>query len=100
MSTDKKVFQTLEVKEKSQYPQHDCKNRHECMRAIQMILDNEASYEQLEHFKQNIDKCLPCIENYNLEVTIRQILCDKIKRKEVPNDVIDAIKLKINSPVA
>jgi anti-sigma factor (TIGR02949 family) len=100
MSTDKKVFQTLPVKEKSQYPQHDCKNRHECMRAIQMILDNEATYEQLEHFKQNIDKCLPCIENYNLEVTIRQILCDKIERKTVPTDVIDAIKVKINAPVA
>ena len=70
------------------------------MRAIQMILDNEASYEQLEHFNQNIDKCLPCIENYNLEVTIRQILCDKIERKSVPTEVIDAIKVKINSPVA
>ncbi|MDO1446123.1 phosphohydrolase [Rhodocytophaga aerolata] len=70
------------------------------MRAIQMILDNEASYEQLEHFNQNIDKCLPCIENYNLEVTIRQILCDKIERKNVPTEVIDAIKVKINSPVA
>jgi anti-sigma factor (TIGR02949 family) len=100
MPTDKKVFQTLPVKEKSQYTQHDCRNRHECMRAIQMILDNEASYEQLEHFNQNIDKCLPCIENYNLEVTIRQILADKIERKTVPTDVIDAIKVKINSPVA
>jgi anti-sigma factor (TIGR02949 family) len=70
------------------------------MRAIQMILDNEATYEQLEHFNQHIDKCLPCIENYNLEVTIRQILSDKIERKTVPTDVIDAIKVKINTSVA
>jgi hypothetical protein len=70
------------------------------MRAIQMILDNEASYEQLEHFNQNIDRCLPCIENYNLEVTIRQILADKIERKTVPAGVIDAIKVKIDQSVA
>jgi anti-sigma factor (TIGR02949 family) len=100
MSTDKKVFQTLPIKEKSQYPIQDCKNRHECMRAIQMILDNEASYEQLEHFNQHIDKCLPCIENYNLEVTIRQILSDKIERKTVPTEVINAIKVKISDSVA
>ena len=99
MSTFKKVFPILEKKENAHYLHQDCKNRKECMRALQLILDGQATTEQLEHFNQNIDKCLPCIENYNLEVTIRQILSDKIEKKTVPTDLIDAIKIKINETV-
>ncbi len=98
MSTSKKVFQLLEKKETVEY-QKDCKNRSECLRALQLILDGEATPEQLQYFNNHIDKCLPCIENYNLEVTIRQILCDKIEKKPVPTDLVNEIKLKINETV-
>lgn len=98
MSTDKKVLPLLQKKESTQYS-HDCKNRHECLKALQLILDGEASTEQVEHFNSNIDKCLPCIENYNLEISIRQILCDKIEKKPVPANLVNEIKLKINETV-
>jgi anti-sigma factor (TIGR02949 family) len=98
MSTPKKMPQLLQVKENGNYVQ-ECKNRKECLKALQLILDDQASVEQVEHFKQNIDKCLPCIENYNLEITVRQMLCDKIQKKEVPTDLIDSIKAKITETV-
>jgi anti-sigma factor (TIGR02949 family) len=99
MSTYKKVFPLLQKKDTALYPQHDCKNRQQCLKALHLILDGEATTEQLEHFNKNIDKCLPCIENYNLEVTIRQILMDKIERKTVPMDLINSIKTKIDETV-
>lgn len=99
MSTSKKEFQVLQKKENAHYLQHDCKNRQECMKALRLILDGEATSEQLQHFNQNIDKCMPCIEGYNLEVTLRQILCDKIEKKTVPAELINTIKVKINETV-
>ncbi len=73
----------------------ECKNNKECLKAIREILDNEATEEQIVHFKQNMDKCLPCIENYNLEVSIRKVLCDKIHKIPVPSELINSIKAKI-----
>ncbi len=76
-----------------------CTNHAECMKAIQLILDGEASKEQLEHFNHNIDKCLPCIQKYNLEKTIRETLRCKLEKKCVPNDLIASIKTKIDEAV-
>jgi len=73
----------------------ECKNNKECLKAIREILDNEATEEQIVHFKQNIDKCLPCIDNYNLEVSIRKVLCDKIQKIPVPSELINSIRAKI-----
>jgi anti-sigma factor (TIGR02949 family) len=73
----------------------ECEHKSECLKAIQLILDNEATQEQMSHFKEHMDKCLPCIENYNLEVTIRKILCDRMAKKEVPPGLAEAIKAQI-----
>lgn len=98
MSAYKRVYQILS-KEETDHLQRDCTNRQACMKALQLILDGEATPEQLAHFNSNIDRCLPCIESYNLEVTIRQLLCDKIEKKTVPADVIESIKSKISETV-
>ncbi len=95
MSISRKIPVLLKVKENVQYA-NDCQNRQECLKAIQLILDGEATTDQLKHFQSHMDHCMPCIENYNLEVTIRQLLCDRLERKAVPNEIIDSIKSKIS----
>jgi len=95
MSMPRKMPVLLQVKENVQYVQ-DCQNRQECLKAIRLILDEEATEEQLKYFKQHADVCMPCIENYNLEVTIRQLLCDRLQRKAVPVEVVNSIRTKIN----
>lgn len=90
----RKVPVLLNVKENVQYSK-DCQNRQECLKAIRLILDGEATSDQLHYFQQHIDCCMPCIENYNLEVTIRQLLCDRLERKAVPVEVINSIRSKI-----
>ena len=90
----RKVPVLLQVKENVQYAK-DCQNRKECLKAIRLILDGEATNEQLHYFQHHIDYCMPCIENYNLEVTIQQLLCDRLERKAVSTDVINSIRSKI-----
>jgi|GEM_PF-446777 len=94
MSTPKKLPSLIPQKDGAEYRQ-ECEHHHECMQAIRLILDGEATQEQLVHFKANINHCLPCIENHNLEITIRQILCDKIQQKPVPEDLIRNIRTQI-----
>jgi hypothetical protein len=94
MSMPRKVPVLLQVKENVQYAR-DCQNRQECLKAIRLILDGEATTEQLHYFHDHLDYCRPCIENYNLEVTIRQLLCDRLERKAVSADVINSIRNKI-----
>ncbi len=98
MSMPRKVPVLLQVKENVQYAK-DCKNRQECLKAIRLILDGEATTEQLHYFHDHLDYCMPCIENYNLEVTIRQLLCDRLERKAVSADVINSIRAKITEMV-
>ncbi|MBC7921756.1 MAG: hypothetical protein H7Z75_11795 [Ferruginibacter sp.] len=76
-----------------------CPNHAECMKVIQLILDGEASNEQLKHFNQNLDQCLPCMQKYNLERAIRETLRCKLEKKCVPHDLIANIKTKIDEVV-
>lgn len=94
MSTSQNLPSLIQKKDGVEY-RHECEHRHECMKAIQLILDGEATSEQLTHFKENISHCLPCIENHNLEITIRQLLCDRIQKKTVPEDLITRIRIQI-----
>lgn len=96
MSTPKKLLSLIQKKEGVEY-RNKCEHHHECMQAIRLILDGEATTEQIVHFKANINHCLPCIENHNLEVTIRQLLCDKIQQKTVPEDLIQNIRAQIGA---
>ena len=84
----------IQVQENGTY-KTECKHKSQCLEAIRQILDGEASDEQIAHFKENMNRCLPCIENHNLEVAIRQVLCDKIEKKTVPAGLAEKIREQI-----
>jgi anti-sigma factor (TIGR02949 family) len=79
---------TVEMKQK-------CENQAKCMQMIQAVLDGSATKEEIEHFKSNIDVCMPCIEVYELEKGIKNILNTKIEKKCCPQQTIDLLKAKI-----
>ncbi|NBA85137.1 hypothetical protein GVN16_05160 [Emticicia sp. CRIBPO] len=81
--------QKVEVKK-----QH-CENHQKCMEMIQAVLDGSASPDEIEHFKSHIDECLPCIEGYELEKSIKEGLKNKIERKCCPQKTVDLLKVKI-----
>ncbi len=74
---------------------HDCSNQKECLQLLQAILDGEATQAQKEHFmKEHLDSCMPCYQNYHLEVAIRDLLKKKCTR-EAPQELIESIKKQI-----
>jgi hypothetical protein len=74
---------------------HHCENHENCMQMIQAVLDGSASEEEMEHFKTNMDKCMPCIENYSLEKSIKESLQQKIEKKCCPEATIANIKTSL-----
>ena len=72
-----------------------CENHNKCMKMIQAVLDGSATPEELEHFKDNIEVCKPCIEGYELEKSIKVSLQTKVEKKCCPQQTLDIIKLKI-----
>ena len=73
----------------------DCENKRECMQMLQLIVDGEASAEQKEHFlKHHLEECMPCFQNYHLEVAIRQLLKTKCS-DQCPQELVDSIKAKV-----
>ncbi|MCF0049755.1 phosphohydrolase [Dyadobacter sp. LJ53] len=74
-----------------------CEHHAECMKVIQAILDDEATDAEKDHFRENMDKCLPCIESYRLEKCIKDSLNFKIEKKPCPESILKTIISKINS---
>jgi len=73
----------------------ECANQRECMEMLQLIVDDEASHEQKEHFLlHHLEDCMPCYKNYHLEVAIRQLLKNKCTG-QAPQDLVDSIKAKV-----
>ncbi len=73
-----------------------CENQQECMKMIQAILDGEATAAQKDHFKENMDRCMPCINTYHLEKCVKDALQVKVPKKICPDALLVQIKDLIN----
>jgi hypothetical protein len=73
----------------------NCENHEKCMEMIQAVLDGSASPDEILHFKSNIEVCMPCIEGYELQKSIKQSLATKVEKKCCPQATIDKLKTKI-----
>lgn len=73
-----------------------CEHHHECMKLIQMVLDGEATPEQIEHVRQNLGKCLPCQKGYHLEIAVKEALQLRLERKDVPFSLAESIRQRIS----
>ncbi len=72
-----------------------CENHQECMKLIQAVLDGSATASEMEHFKNNIEQCTPCIEGFELEKSIKDSLHNKVEKKCCPSSTIQQLKLKL-----
>ena len=76
--------------------ERNCSDPRECFQMLQLILDGEATHEQKEHFKAHLEDCMPCFQNYHLDMAIRDLL--KLKcSSQAPADLIATIKSKIQN---
>jgi hypothetical protein len=73
-----------------------CEHEGECMKLVQLIVDGQATEEQIAQFKSNMDKCLPCEKGYELEKCIKDAMQLRLEKKCVPSSLLDCIKKKIS----
>lgn len=72
-----------------------CENHEKCMQMIQAVLDGSATEEEMTAFKANMNECMPCIEGYELQKTIKDALQQKIEKKCCPERTLSNIKQKL-----
>jgi anti-sigma factor (TIGR02949 family) len=73
----------------------ECENQEKCMKMIQAVLDGSATPEEIEHFKNNIEVCKPCVDGYELEKSIKESLKTKLNKVCCPQKTIEQLKVKI-----
>lgn len=78
----------------------DCKESVKCIEILHLLLDNEASTVEEDYLRSHLDSCLACLKNYKVESEIRNILRTKLEKREVPLDLLAAIKTKISVSLA
>lgn len=72
-----------------------CENHDKCMQMIQAVLDGSATEEERNAFRTNMDACMPCIEGYELQKSIKDALSNKLERKCCPENTVSLIKQKL-----
>lgn len=72
-----------------------CENHEKCMQMIQAVLDGSASEEEMKAFKANMNECMPCIEGYELQKSIKDALRLKIEKKCCPESTLSKIREKL-----
>jgi anti-sigma factor (TIGR02949 family) len=70
----------------------DCK---ECLEALQIVLDGEATQKEINFVYEHIDHCSHCLDCYEVDKTLRETIQLKIEKKCVPSDLIVFIQSKI-----
>ena len=62
---------------------------------IYLIIDHEANSSDKEYFKSHLAKCPQCLDKFLLEREVKKLIKQKIRKKNVPSDVIISILEKI-----
>ena len=77
----------------SQQPKGPVETR--CLELLSLVIDGQATPEELAYFNQHIAQCIPLYQYFKLESAIKEILSRKMEKKCVPPHLIAAIKDKI-----
>ena len=77
----------------------DSKKHHcsEFLDVVNLILDNEATEDQENFVREHIEDCTGCLEKYELEKKIKELLQTKISKKPVPLNLANEIRVSIQS---
>jgi len=71
---------------------HNCENHERCMEMIQAVLDGSATKEEMDHFRNEMTSCLPCIEGHELQKSLKDALSVKLEKKCCPQSLVSKIK--------
>ncbi|MFY0606354.1 MAG: anti-sigma factor [Cyclobacteriaceae bacterium] len=81
--------------------QSGCKEFEKFLKILYLMLDNEANDSEEQYVVDHIDRCMSCLEQFEVEKQLRLLLKTKLAKKKVPVDLASEIKRKIhNLPTA
>jgi len=74
-------------------PKSCCKD---CLSLLYTVLDGEATEDEIKYLNEHVTGCSPCYQHYHIEKAVKELVKYKIAKKEVPSDLINCIKNKLN----
>ena len=77
-------------------PNSKCSEEDHCMELARLMLDDESTPENDAYVLKHIDGCYRCYDNYNVEQAIREAVKHKCTNIEIPQEVVEEIREKIN----
>jgi anti-sigma factor (TIGR02949 family) len=72
-----------------------CSDVTKCFELLESILDGDMAQGGSEILKDKLAKCQPCFQHFHLEQAIREVLKTKCTKQEVPSELTDSIRQKI-----
>jgi mycothiol system anti-sigma-R factor len=73
--------------------EHNCED---ALRAIYLFLDREMPVDDRAKVQSHLDDCLPCLEAYEFESELKDMIANKC-REDVPPHLVERIKLTLQA---
>jgi len=70
-----------------------------CMDVLHMVIDGEATEDQIKYLNEHIDECAPCYNHYKIDKSVKEVIKHKLGNKTVPPALLDNIKSKLGQQV-
>jgi anti-sigma factor (TIGR02949 family) len=72
-----------------------CKDIDHYLYILRQVLDGESTDEEEHYLLAHLDNCACCLEAYELEKHVRDLLRMKLQKHDVPSGLASSIKAKI-----
>ncbi len=70
-------------------------DHNECIKLLQLVLDDEATANERNIFEKHVCNCMPYFEIYEVDKAIKTLVKKNCCGKEIPEDLTAAIKAKV-----
>lgn len=72
-----------------------CSEEEHCLELVRLMLDDESTEDDNAYVLKHIDGCYRCYDNFDVENAIREVIKQKNNNIEIPQDVVNEIREKI-----
>ncbi|MBX7125152.1 MAG: hypothetical protein K1X47_05630 [Cyclobacteriaceae bacterium] len=70
-----------------------------CLEMLQLVLDGQATSEQIAYFKKHMEVCMPCYKSYSVDMMIKDMLQRKCCGSGIAPETLDSIRQKISASI-
>ena len=68
-----------------------------CMEMLQLVIDGQATEEQVAYWRAHLGMCQPCYEKYQVDNAVKEMVKSECCCSKIPQEVIDQLSTKIKS---